>query len=88
MAEVFILLAEAWARSAVAPGESEFAELQTGARLFARRPAVAFPIAQAFARHGKKAEAAAVLDACAGYATDEKTSSEILRLRAELPAAP
>jgi hypothetical protein len=44
-------------------------------------------IALALAQHGKKEEAAAVLDACAGYATDENTRAGITRLRAELAAA-
>lgn len=85
--EVFALLAEAWTRCESSPSAAEFAELELGARFFARRPTVAYPIALALARHGKKAEAAAVLDACADYATDEKTSAGITRLRAELPAA-
>ncbi len=88
LAEVFVLLAETWARCDESPGAVDFAELGTGARLFARRPSVAWPIAQAFARHGKKAEAITVLDACAACLTDEKTSAGITRLRAELSAPP
>ena len=84
--EVFVLLAEAWARCEVSPSAAEFAELEMGARSFTHRPTVAYPIAQALARHGKQAEAVAVLDACAGYAMDEKTQAGITRLRAELPA--
>ncbi|MBI4622387.1 MAG: hypothetical protein HY736_04080 [Verrucomicrobia bacterium] len=87
LAEVFVLLAEAWARCEMAPAAAEFAELETGARLFARRPTVGFPIALALARHEKKAEAVAVLDASAGYATDENTRAGVTRLRAELAAA-
>ncbi len=82
--EVFELLAEAWAHCELAPNEKEFAELHLGARLFARHPTVAHPIALALTRHGKKTEAAAVLDACAGITTDEKTGAAIARLRAEL----
>ncbi len=85
--EVFILLAEAWARCELAPNTADLAELETGARLFARRPAVGLPLALALARHGKKAEAAAVLDTSGGYPTDEATQAEITRLRAELAAA-
>ena len=84
--EVFILLGEAWARCEISPSAAEFAELETGARLFCRRPTVSYPIALAFARHGKKVEAAEALVACAGYATDDKTQAGIARLRAELAA--
>ena len=88
LAEVFILLAEAWARCEVSPDPAEFAELDQGARLFARHPTVGLPIALALARHGKKAEAAAVLETSAGYAPDETTRAGVARLRAELAAAP
>ncbi|MEO5959582.1 MAG: hypothetical protein ABIZ49_02130, partial [Opitutaceae bacterium] len=86
LSEVVVLLAEAWARCESAPNTADFAELETGARLFGRRPTVAYPIALALARHGKKAEASAALDACAGYAGDENTEAAIKRLRAELAA--
>jgi hypothetical protein len=82
--EVFTLLAEAWAQCDSPPNGAEIAELQLGARHFARRPAVAYPIAAALAHHGKTAEAAAILDACAGYLTDDKTQAGIDRLRTEL----
>ena len=86
LAEVFTLLAEAWARCELSPNAAEFRELETGARLFARRPNVGYPIALALVRHGKKTEAAAVLDAGAGHAADVDTRASITRLRAELAA--
>ena len=82
--EVFGLLAEAWVRCEIPPHAGELAELATGVRLFGRRPVVAYSLALALARHGKKAEAAAALDACLGHATDESTEAGIKRLRAEL----
>lgn len=82
--EIFTLLAEAWTCCETPPNADELAELKMGARLFARRPMVGLPIAQALAQHGKKAEAAAVLDGCAGYPADEKTLAGISRLRADL----
>jgi hypothetical protein len=85
--EAFTLLAEAWGRCETPPNTEEWAELLAGARLFARRPAVAFPIALALARHGKNGEAAAVRDACADYAADEATRAAVTRWRAELAAA-
>ena len=85
--EVFSLLAEAWARCDLAPNAAELAELDLGARLFARRPSVAYPTALAFSRHGKKAEAIAVLDACVGELADEPIEAGIRALRAELAAA-
>lgn len=87
LAEVFVLLAEAWARCELSPNTAEFAELERGARLFAARPTVTLPIATALARHGKQAEAAAVLDATANYAADPTTRASIARLRAEVAAA-
>ena len=86
--EVFALLAEAWSRCESAPNAAEFTELETGARFFGRRPTVAYHVALALSRHGKKAAAVAVLDACVGFATDDKTQAGITRLRAELVAAP
>lgn len=82
--EGFALLAEAWARCDSAPEAAELAELERGARLFPRRAEVALPTARALARHGHKAEAAAVLDACAGYVADKSSRSEVARLRAEV----
>jgi hypothetical protein len=85
--EVFTLLAEAWARCEASPNTAEFAELEMGARLFAQRPTVTYPIALALARHGRSAEALAVLDASAGYLTEEVTRAAVARLREELAAA-
>lgn len=88
LAEVYILLAEAWARCELSPNTAEFDELQKGARLFARRPSVAYATARALALHGKKAEAVAVLDGCVPEIGDETTRTQVARLRAELaPAA-
>lgn len=87
LAEVFTLLAEAWGHCEISPTPAEFTELENGTRLFSRRPTVAFPIAQVLARHGRKAEAAAALDLCAGYAADEKILAASTRLRSELEVA-
>lgn len=84
--EVFSLLAEAWMRCEDAPSPAELSEIARGAEIFPRRPTVALPIAQVLSRHGQNSEAARVLAACAGYATDEKTQAGITRLRAELAA--
>jgi hypothetical protein len=85
--EVCELLAEAWARCEIAPHDAEFAELQRGPRLYARRPTVGYPTALALARHGKKPEAAAVLEACIDFPADEKLQANMRRLRAELAAS-
>lgn len=87
LAEVFVLLALAWARCETSPNTAEFAELESGARLFGCRPDVAYPLALAFARHGRKAEAIAVLDATAGSVTDDATRTAITGLRADLSAS-
>ena len=87
LAEVYTLLGEAWASCELAPNGEELAELEKGARLFARRATVACPIAQALAKHGKKAEAAAVLAGCSAYALDDDARTHLTRLRAELALA-
>jgi hypothetical protein len=87
LAETFILLADAWTRCELSPNAAEFAELESGVRLFPQRPSVTYPIARALARHGKHAEAAAVLDASAGYVTDEATRASIARLRTDVATA-
>lgn len=84
--EVFELLAEAWTRCEFSPTASEFAELEQGARLFGRRPAVGLAIARAMARHDRKGEAAVLLQAGASHVTDEGTRGAFARLRAELAA--
>lgn len=84
LSETYVLLAEAWARCEVSPTAEEFAELEHGARLFARRPTIVFPLAQALARHGRRTEAAAALEGCAGYPADDTTRAGMARLRAEL----
>lgn len=55
LAEAAQLLGEAWARCEFSPTASEFAELETNARLFTPQPAVTYAIALALARHGKTA---------------------------------
>ena len=85
--EAYTLLAEAWTACELAPNPEELAELERGARLFARRPAVTYAIALALARHGKKTEAVAALDGCAGTAMDDELKAEVTRLREELAAS-
>jgi hypothetical protein len=86
--EVFGLLGEAWARCELSPNAREFSELEAGARLFARQPEVAVSLSHAFSRHGRNAEALAVLDACDGYPAEDPVRLAITRLRAELGAPP
>ncbi len=88
LAEVFSLLADAWAHCELAPNLTDLAELENGARLFHRRPTVGYPVALALARHGKKAEAAAILDACGATPMDDEMRARIARLRAELAGMP
>jgi len=84
MAEVYALLAEAWANCELSPNAAELAELERGARLFPSRPTVGYPVALALARHGQPAAAAAVLHLNTAYAMDENMRATITRLRAEL----
>ena len=85
----FALLGEAWAACEMAPNTAEFAELEAGARLFVRNSTVGHPIALAMVRHGRKTEAAAVVEAYVPYAADEKARAGIAQVHAELakPAA-
>lgn len=84
LAEVFVLLAEAWACCEVAPTTEELAELELGARYFGQRPAVGYAIARALAKHGRSAAAIAALEAGAASVPDESTRDSIARLRSEL----
>lgn len=86
--EAFALLGEAWALSELPPNAADWEDLAQGARLFARRPFVAYPIALAMARHDRRQDALAILRGCADYPTEQDTRSAIARLLAELGAAP
>jgi hypothetical protein len=87
LAEVYVMLAEAWERCEVAPNTGEFAELEKGARLFAQRPSVAVAIARAIARHGRNSRATELLATAAGHAADEDTRALLAQLRTEITAA-
>ncbi|HEY1111159.1 MAG TPA: hypothetical protein VGE76_21055, partial [Opitutaceae bacterium] len=84
LAETYVLLAEAWAACELSPTAEEFAELEAGARLFARYPEYALPLARAFARHAKRNEALHTLDLSSREIADAATAAGIARLRAEL----
>ncbi len=86
--EIFALLGEAWARCELSPNAEELAELEKGARLFARQPAITYPIALALARHGRRSEAALVLDASTGSVAEGNIMEAIARLRVDLTATP
>lgn len=87
LAETYMLLAEAWAACDLSPTAEEFAELENGARLFARYPEYALPLARAFARHEKRAEALHTLELSSREVADAATATGIARLRAELTDA-
>ena len=86
--EVFTLFAEAWVRSGARPSAADLALLDTGARFFGRRPHVSFPLALALARHGRKAQAEALLAAGEPYLGDEATRTAFGQLRAYLAGSP
>ena len=56
----------------------------TSARIFARNAGVAIPLARAFARHGRKTDAASVLDTAVLHATDRETLAELNQVRVEV----
>lgn len=82
--EAYGLLAEVWVRCNQAPTAADWTLLETGARLYARRPVVSFRIALAYARHGRKTEAEALLAAGADYITDDITRRQVDELRTAL----
>jgi hypothetical protein len=84
--EVYTLFAEAWVRSGALPAREDWALLETGARYFPRRPAVAFPLALAFASRGLKSRAEAILAAAEDYIADDTTRTRFAELRAILTA--
>jgi hypothetical protein len=86
--EVFGLFAEAWVRCTSQPEPRDVAILQQGARGFALRENVNFPLALALARHGHNAEAEALLSLGYDYVTDESMRARFSQLRAWLTARP
>jgi hypothetical protein len=80
-AEIYSLFAEAWIRCTEAPPEADFKTLADSARLFRWRPALSFRIALLEARHGKRAQAAALLTDAMSYVTDEPTRARFAELR-------
>ena len=78
--EVFALFAEAWVRSTAAPAAADLAVLEQGARLFARQTKISFFIALALTRHGRSAQAKALLAAGEDYLYDEATRQRFAEL--------
>ncbi len=87
MADAFALLADVWARCGTAPPERDWALLAAGARHQAHDPRVAGRIAAAFGRHGKTAEAVALLGKAFEHATDDATRRKLAELYATLGEA-
>ncbi len=86
--EVYTLFAEAWVRSGSQPSREDWALLETGARYFPHRPAVAFPLALVFASRGLKAPTEAILAAAEDYIADDAMRTRFAELRAVLAAPP
>jgi hypothetical protein len=78
--ETFLLLGDALVRSNTAPSTEHLTLLDVGARAFASRPDVSFQIALAFARHGRREAAGALLAKSSNYVTDDLMSTRFAQL--------
>jgi len=86
--EAFALFAEAWVRSTEPPTAADLAVLEQGARLFARQTKISFYLALAFTRHGRAAQAKALLAAGEDYLYDEATRQRFAQLNELLVRTP
>lgn len=86
--QAHMLFAESWVRCSGAPAAEDWAILAQGARLFARWPSVSVQMAVAYMRHGRLAEARALLAAGEDYVADDTTRERYAALRAMLAARP
>ena len=86
--EVYELIADVWAHSAVPPTPGHLAVLSEGVSLFPRRPSLVHRAAALFLEHGHVAEAAAFIDLGLRIAPDDPERARFTELQSLLPAAP
>jgi tetratricopeptide (TPR) repeat protein len=86
--EVYELIADVWAHSAVPPTPGHLAVLSEGVSLFPRRPSLVHRAAALFLEHGHVAEAAAFIDLGLRIAPDDPERARFTELQSLLLAAP
>jgi hypothetical protein len=79
--EVYLLLAEVWLRTDVAPTAGDLQLLADGARLFRRSTTLAVRLALLYIRAGNRAAADAILATTLPFVSDEATRSRFEQLR-------
>ncbi|MSU66442.1 MAG: hypothetical protein EXS38_10145 [Opitutus sp.] len=84
--EVYELIAEAWAHSAIGPSRGHLQVLDEGVRLFPRRMALILRAAELNARHGFHAEAAAFVAHGLRVAGTDDERESLTRLQKQLEA--
>lgn len=87
LAEAWGLLADVWAGCEGAIGEQDRVSLEAGAALWRRDAGVSLRIARAFARHGERTRAIAVLGESFPHVRDDATRREFAALYAALRRA-
>ncbi len=84
LAEAVVLLADVWLRSSAAPSDEEARQLERLGRLFLSEPRVCLRVVRALERHGKSAEAVALLGAGFLHVHDNPTRTQFAQLYATL----
>jgi hypothetical protein len=87
LAEVYELIAEAWARSIITPGTDHLGVLDEGVRFFPRTTALVYATAAQKVRAGLVADARSLIDLGLRVATEAETRRKFETLQASLPAA-
>lgn len=87
LAEVYELIAEAWARSIIIPGADHLGVLDEGVRFFPRTAALVYATAAQKVRAGLVADARSLIDLGLRVATEAETRRKFETLKASLPAA-
>ena len=87
LAEVYELIAEAWARSIITPGPDHLGVLDEGVRFFPRTTALVYATAAQKVRAGLVADARSLIDLGLRVATEAETRRKFETLKASLPAA-
>ena len=87
LAEVYELIAEAWARSIITPGTDHLGVLDEGVRFFPRTTALVYATAVQKVRVGLVADARSLIALGLRVATEAETRRKFETLQASLPAA-
>ncbi|MDP3068680.1 MAG: hypothetical protein Q8N18_00245 [Opitutaceae bacterium] len=88
IAELIELWADAWTRTTARPSEADVQRLVRGAEQFIAEPRVGLRVARALGRHGKTAEARAVLGAAFLHVRDDAMRAQLAQMFAALKTDP